>query len=83
VATANTTLAAHGFVVAGMGLSVLPDYVVREDLAAGRLMSLLPGFDLPDGGVHAVYPGRQPSVKVRAFIDLLRERLSPEFAKSR
>jgi DNA-binding transcriptional LysR family regulator len=36
---------------------------------------LLPDFRLPEGGVHAVYPGRQPSVKVRTFIDLLRERL--------
>lgn len=74
-ASANTTLAAHGFVVAGMGISVLPDYVVADDLEAGRLVALLPGFRLPEGGVHAVYPGRQPSVKVRAFIDLLRERL--------
>lgn len=74
-ASANTTLAAHGFVVAGMGISVLPDYVVADDLAAGRLLPLLADFRLPEGGVHAVYPGRQPSVKVRAFIDLLRERL--------
>jgi DNA-binding transcriptional LysR family regulator len=82
-ATANTTLAAYGFVAAGMGISVLPDYVVKADLDAGRLVSLLPAFRLPEGGVHAVYPGRQPSVKVRAFIDLLRERLSLEFANSR
>ena len=75
VASANSTLAAHAFVVAGMGASVLPDYVVDDDLAAGRLVSLLPDFRLPEGGVHAVYPGRQPSVKVRTFIDLLRERL--------
>jgi len=74
-ASANTTLAAHGFVAAGMGISVLPDYVVADDLAAGRLLPLLADFRLPEGGVHAVYPGRQPSVKVRAFIDLLRERL--------
>jgi DNA-binding transcriptional LysR family regulator len=74
-ASANTTLAAHGFVLAGMGMSVLPDYVVADDLAAGRLVPLLAHFHLPEGGVHAVYPGRQPSVKVRAFIDLLRERL--------
>jgi hypothetical protein len=28
--------------------------------------------------VHAVYPGKTPPVKVRAFIDLLRERLGPD-----
>jgi DNA-binding transcriptional LysR family regulator len=82
-ATANTALAAYGFVAAGMGMTVLPDFVVKADLDAGRLVSLLPTFQLPEGGVHAVYPGRQPSVKVRAFIDLLRERLSLEFANSR
>jgi DNA-binding transcriptional LysR family regulator len=54
----------------------LPDYVVANDLGAGRLVELLPGYRLPDGGIHAVYPGKQPSVKVRAFIDLLREKLA-------
>lgn len=78
VAVANSTMAAHAFVAAGMGISVLPDYVVADDLAAGRLVTLLPGYRLPDGGVHAVYPGKTPPVKVRAFIDLLRERLGPD-----
>jgi DNA-binding transcriptional LysR family regulator len=77
VASANSTLAAHGFVSAGMGISVLPDYVVADDLAEGRLVPLLPEFRLPEGGIHAVYPERNPSIKVRAFIDLLRERLTP------
>ncbi|MET0935028.1 MAG: LysR family transcriptional regulator [Luteibacter sp.] len=75
-ASANSTLAAHAFVTAGLGISVLPDYVVANDLGAGRLVELLPGYRLPDGGIHAVYPGKQPSVKVRAFIDLLREKLA-------
>lgn len=76
VASANSTLAARGFVVAGLGMTVLPDYVAEADIAAGRLVHLLPGYRLPQGGIHAVYPGRLPPVKVRAFIDLLKERLS-------
>jgi DNA-binding transcriptional LysR family regulator len=76
VASANSTLAAHAFVAAGLGVSVLPDYLVDADLATGRLVPLLEGYRLPDGGVHAVYPGKQTSVKVRAFIDLLRERMA-------
>lgn len=71
-ASANSTLAVHALVMAGVGVAVLPDYVVRDDRAAGRLVSLLPGYDLPVGGVYAVYAG-QPTVKVRAFIDVLRE----------
>jgi hypothetical protein len=35
---------------------------------------LLPGYELPLGGVYAVYAG-QPTVKVRSFIDLLKERM--------
>jgi hypothetical protein len=31
---------------------------------------------LPQGGIHAVYPGKQPPAKVRSFIDHLRERLA-------
>lgn len=73
VASANSTPAAHAFVMAALGLSVLPDYLVGEDIAAGRLVSLLPDYLLPQGGVYAVYPGKQPPVKVRAFIDLLKE----------
>ncbi|MEX1828914.1 LysR family transcriptional regulator [Luteibacter sp. CQ10] len=76
VASANSTLATHAFVVAGLGMSVLPDYVVHADIATGRLASLLDGYRLPDGGVYAVYPGKQTSVKVRAFIDLLKERMA-------
>jgi DNA-binding transcriptional LysR family regulator len=76
VASANSAAAAYRFVLDGLGMSVLPDYVVAADVAAGRLIALLPDHSLPEGGVHAVYPGRQPPVKVRAFIDLLKARLA-------
>ncbi|QWT21031.1 LysR family transcriptional regulator [Bacillus sp. NP157] len=73
VASANNTRAVHALVLEGMGLSVLPDYVVDDDLKAGRLVALLPGHALPVAGVYAVYAG-QATVKVRAFIDILKER---------
>ncbi|MET4678138.1 MULTISPECIES: LysR family transcriptional regulator [unclassified Luteibacter] len=76
VASANSATAAYRFVLEGLGLSVLPDYIVEAELKAGGLVALLPGYTLPAGGVHAVYPGSQPPVKVRAFIDLLKERLA-------
>ncbi|UPG96016.1 LysR family transcriptional regulator [Luteibacter aegosomatissinici] len=74
VASANSTLAVHALVMAGVGIAVLPDYVAHDDLVAGRLVALLPGQQLPTGGVYAVYAG-QPTVKVRSFIDLLKERM--------
>lgn len=71
----NATLAVHGAVCNGMGLSVLPDYAVEDDLAAGRLIQVLPQWRLPSGGIHAVFPAaRFRPAKVRAFVDLLADR---------
>ena len=71
----DATLAVREAVLEGAGLSVLPDYVVANDLAAGRLVQVLPGWGLPSGGIHAVYPtSRFRPAKVRAFVDLLAER---------
>jgi DNA-binding transcriptional LysR family regulator len=68
----DATPAVHAAVLAGAGLSVLPDFVVAADLAAGRLVHVLPGWSLPGGGVHAVFPAaRFRSAKVRAFVHLL------------
>jgi len=72
----NSTLTVQAFVRAGAGLSVLPDYLVDEDLRTGRLVQVLPRHRLPDGGIFAVYPGREPPAKVRAFIEHLRQHLA-------
>lgn len=72
----DATLAVLEAVRQGAGLSVLPDFVVAEDLAAGRLIQVLPKWDLPSGGIHAVFPAaRFRPAKVRAFVDLLQERM--------
>ncbi|OOG56832.1 LysR family transcriptional regulator [Rhodanobacter sp. C03] len=76
VAQANNAAAVHAMVLAGAGVAVLPDYLAEEDIRAGRLVVLLAQYRLPEGGIHAVYPGRQPPAKVRSFIDHLRERLA-------
>ena len=71
----DTTLAVREAVLAGIGLSVLPDYAVADDLAVGRLVAVLPRWSLPTGGIHAVFPtARFRPAKVRAFVDLLAER---------
>jgi DNA-binding transcriptional LysR family regulator len=59
--------------LAGMGLAVLPSFMIAGDLAAGRLRRVLEdtfvGVEL---GIHAVYPeGPRPPSKVRALVDLL------------
>lgn len=68
----DATPAVHAAVLAGTGLSVLPDYLVDADLASGRLLHVLPAWRLPSGGVHAVFPTtRFRPRKVSAFVELL------------
>ena len=50
----------------------MPDFTVADDLAAGRLIQILPQWRLPSGGIHAVFPAaRFRPAKVRAFVELL------------
>lgn len=56
--------------VAGLGLAYSPRFIVADDLAAGRLVSVLDRH-LPAGnGIWALYPAnRFLSAKVRAFVE--------------
>ena len=58
--------------LAGAGFSVLPDFMVSDDIAAGRLIRVLPQWRLPEGGIHAVFPSaRFRAPRVTVFIELL------------
>jgi DNA-binding transcriptional LysR family regulator len=48
--------------LAGTGLGILPEFIVRDALADGRLEKLLPDWSLPSGSVHWVTPpgGQRP-----------------------
>ena len=63
-------------VLAGLGITLLPESVVRADLDSGRLEAVLPGWTLPLGILHAVFPSRRGLLpSVRALIDFLAQRL--------
>ena len=71
----DATLAVREAVCQGAGLSVLPDFAIADELAAGRLIHVLPQWRLPSGGIHAVFPAaRFRPATVRAFVDLLADR---------
>lgn len=73
----NSTASLRAFMREGVGVSILPDYMLDADIRAGRLVRLLAGWSLPQGGVHAVYPNaRYTSAKVRAFVDFFRDQLA-------
>ena len=70
----DATLGALEAVRAGLGASVLPDYVVEADLASGRLARLAPDWSLESGGIYAVTPAtRFRRSRVSAFLDILIE----------
>ena len=71
--------------LAGIGIAVLPSFVVAEHLAAGRLQQVLARFTFIKLAMHAIYPsaGLVPA-NVRALVDLFAAhmRASPSSAPS-
>ena len=56
----------------GMGILVQPMYILYEDLAAKRLVSLLDDWELPQLAVNIAFQSRHHmSAKVRTFVDFL------------
>ena len=75
-------LVCHDFVVmraaalAGTGIALMPESLVRTDLDLGRLEPVLHHWTLPQGLLHVVFPGRRGLLPaVRATLDYLAERL--------
>jgi DNA-binding transcriptional LysR family regulator len=66
-------------VVAGLGISFLPVYMVGDALRQGQLVPLLRQFQVvPESAIYLVYlPNRTLSSRVRALIDFLTERFGP------
>lgn len=70
----------YGMTLAGLGIARLAEFLVAADIRAGRLVPLLTdrhlAVPLP---IHAVFPHRlQLQPKVRAFVEFLIERFTPE-----
>ena len=71
----NNPLAVRALLLAGAGLSVLPSYMVADDIAAHRLVHLLANHTLRPGGIFAMYPAQEAlPLRVRSFVEFLRER---------
>jgi len=71
--TIATTSNAGGraLAVAGAGLFAAPSFALEPEVAAGRLVRVLPTVKLPQVTLYVAWPGRgEPPSKTRAFIDL-------------
>lgn len=66
-------------VLAGTGMSFLPDMLSKAELQARLLVPVLPGWALRPGMLHAVFPSRRGQVPaVRSFLDFLGEHLQAD-----
>lgn len=62
--------------IAGLGIALLPDFLVANDLKAGRLQQVLPGCAEEEVKIVAIYPNRRLlEPRVRRFIDLMVDEL--------
>ena len=76
--SANSIGLVRQLALGGVGLGALPPILVRDDVAAGRLVRVLPDWSNDAAQpVYAVYPTRKylPR-KVRSFVDLITKRIS-------
>jgi LysR family transcriptional regulator for bpeEF and oprC len=78
VMTVNDLDMAYHAVLAGIGIALLPRYLIGQDVNAGALQLLFPNVVAPSQDVYIAYPPvRYISPRTRAFIDFLTEFLAP------
>ncbi|MDE1184132.1 MAG: LysR family transcriptional regulator [Paraburkholderia sp.] len=80
VIVVNNTEMLRQLALLGMGVAILPSYLIERDLERGRLVRVLTDYQLPQIDVTIAYPSRHHlPAKVRTFID----HLVDHFARSR
>ena len=74
----NDDEALSAAVLGGLGVALLPTFIVGRELQVGHLQAVLSDYVPSERYIYAVYlPTRHVAPKVRAFIDFLRKRFSP------
>jgi len=80
--TANNSEAIREAAVAGLGIALLPSFIVAADLRENRLQVVLGDYGVEGAVANDVYalylPTRYVSPKVRAFVDFFVERFARE-----
>ncbi|PLP99594.1 LysR family transcriptional regulator [Cupriavidus pauculus] len=79
--TANTVEPLIAMAEQGHGLAYIPNFLVRQQLADGRLVAVLPHYATDRKVFRAVWPsGRHMSPKIRVFVDFMARHLFPDSA---
>lgn len=65
--------------LAGLGIIQAPAYLVKDDIANGRLQALLGGHPQQRGSIWLLWPARNAKApRLRAFIDFIAERVATQ-----
>ncbi len=68
----NNGQALRAAALEGFGIILLSQELLEDDLAAGRLVRILPGYEPPSRPMHILFaPDRKPTPKLRSFIDFV------------
>lgn len=70
--TCNNMEALRETVIAGFGIGYMPDFLVRDAIAAGMLTTVLGAHPIAPGQFSILWPSsRQLSSKLRVFVDFM------------
>ncbi|MBX3196565.1 MAG: LysR family transcriptional regulator [Labilithrix sp.] len=73
----DSLFALRNATLAGAGVAVISEWLVRDDLAAGRLVHVLPRWEAPSLPVYIAYPqARFYPAKLRRFVEIMRTAFS-------
>ncbi len=71
----NSSAGLHQAARTGMGIVMLPDALVEQDLASGALVALMPDYQLPSRPMSLIYAqDRYRLPKLRHFVDFAMQR---------
>ncbi|MOA40208.1 DNA-binding transcriptional activator GcvA [compost metagenome] len=71
----NSSAGLHQAARTGMGIVMLPDALVEQDLREGRLVKVIADFQPPSRPMHLLYaPDRYRLPKLRRFVEFVMQR---------
>jgi DNA-binding transcriptional LysR family regulator len=75
--TADNGAALVPAALAGLGIALLPNFLIAEHLASGALVAVMTDYPQPEAGVYVVRPpGGSAPCKVRVLIDIMVEKFA-------
>jgi len=68
----NNSKLLHSALLSGRGIALIPDFIIREDLAAKRLIPILQNYETNELNLYSLRPSnRMPPYRLKVFHDYL------------